>query len=406
MKRILLHKKLNIVMRRAIVLCALVSAALLFLQGGFYVKNAVQAESENKYAVVMSHLRANASTQGHGLEPLFSTLKELSFSRSVSILSPQSNAPSATLTDIIHPVGDVSYKLGEGVTYTRPIFYDRHCISCHTQVGLGELAGQLSINYPLTSIKVGLTASLIATIVSISFVMFFCYWVFRSFIQNQIEDAFDSLAHKINQISNHDDLDTALSIDSDIAEVKQIEDAFNKKNQRLKQAYESVATLSMTDSLTGLYNRNKLTQVLQEEINRKNRYGTEFALVMMDLDGFKQINDVYGHDAGDKALVTLAELIKNRLRPTDTAVRLGGDEFMIVLSHVSTSQADQFAQSIQGQINGHIVNYGDTTFQLSTSVGVSVDSRANDIETLLKQSDKAMYANKAARKERMRARMR
>jgi diguanylate cyclase (GGDEF)-like protein/PAS domain S-box-containing protein len=102
---------------------------------------------------------------------------------------------------------------------------------------------------------------------------------------------------------------------------------------------EELRTLAITDPLTGAFNRRHFTEELQREMNRSDRYNVPFSLIMLDIDHFKNVNDRYGHETGDRALKGLVELIRKRIRASDLLVRWGGEEFMILLINMALPQA-------------------------------------------------------------------
>jgi len=112
----------------------------------------------------------------------------------------------------------------------------------------------------------------------------------------------------------------------------------NRLTCELKRANEKLEKLADTDPLTGLLNRRGLEQVLTREFAYKKRYGTNFHMVMIDLDDFKSINERFGHSGGDSALLKVAESIKAAIRPTDYAARIGGDEFLVLLVHAENAE--------------------------------------------------------------------
>ena len=120
-----------------------------------------------------------------------------------------------------------------------------------------------------------------------------------------------------------------------------------KSEEEKKELIENLNHLSTTDSLTGLCNRRALTEMLQYEIDRAQRYDTDLSLILCDLDRFKSINDTYGHAAGDDALQAVSEALKISLRKTDILGRYGGDEFMIVLPETSLAGAKMLAEKVR-----------------------------------------------------------
>jgi len=109
--------------------------------------------------------------------------------------------------------------------------------------------------------------------------------------------------------------------------------------------------LASTDSLTGLYNRRYLQKRLKEELQRSCRYKLSFSVVYMDLDRFKEVNDRYGHEQGDKVLQKTAEAISEIVRKTDTVARYGGDEFVLILPETKLAGAETLTERIRGTFN-------------------------------------------------------
>jgi len=162
-----------------------------------------------------------------------------------------------------------------------------------------------------------------------------------------------------------------------------------------KQFEQKLADLATHDSLTGLPNRNLLDDRLTMGLALSRRSGNKLAVLMLDLDRFKIINDTMGHAVGDQLLKSVAERLTGVIRKSDTAARIGGDEFVLVLPHIhSPSDAAKLAQRILDIfrepfiIDGHQLN-------ISTSIGIAVyPETGKEIDMLLKNSDKAMYQAK------------
>lgn len=154
-----------------------------------------------------------------------------------------------------------------------------------------------------------------------------------------------------------------------------------------------VEKLSQRDPLTKIYNRLKLDAVLEQEIERAQRYHTAVSIILLDIDYFKKINDKYGHLVGDKALVELADILTKRTRDVDTVGRWGGEEFLIVCPGTDLSGAERLAEDIRQSILEHsFLTIGNIT----CTFGVSAYQHDDDDEALLKRADEALYDGKAA----------
>jgi len=156
---------------------------------------------------------------------------------------------------------------------------------------------------------------------------------------------------------------------------------------------------AFSDPLTGLANHRRLFDVLQAEVNRSQRTGREFSLLLLDLDGLKDINDRLGHLAGNRALCRLAQTLLDCCRSTDIAARHGGDEFAVVLPETGVASASLVTRRICELLeNDHEVP------ALSVSVGIATYPReADSVGTLLYAADRALYSMKAKRPRALRA---
>lgn len=156
--------------------------------------------------------------------------------------------------------------------------------------------------------------------------------------------------------------------------------------------------LSITDALTGLYNTRYFYKTLDLEIARTNRYSNPFSLILFDIDNFKLLNDTYGHQAGDEVLQELAQILKSISRETDTVVRYGGEEFIIILPNTPEEETIFLANRIRSIIeeyNFRLSNVEKGKITLSGGIA-SYPKDASDAKSLLNAADIALYAAKAA----------
>lgn len=152
-----------------------------------------------------------------------------------------------------------------------------------------------------------------------------------------------------------------------------------------------IEKLSVTDKLTGLYNRLKLDEVLVKRVESYNRYNTQFSIILLDIDDFKKVNDNYGHDIGDKVLQELSELLKKNTRLLDTIGRWGGEEFVIVCESTNLDNAYIFAENLRKKI----LNFSFTSVGKKTvSLGVAQFTKDDTLTTIFKKVDEALYKAK------------
>lgn len=162
------------------------------------------------------------------------------------------------------------------------------------------------------------------------------------------------------------------------------------------EARARIAALAYNDALTGLTNRTGLAPALEHAVQLARRYGRKLALVFLDLDGFKQINDAQGHDAGDQVLVEIGGRLRGCLRASDLVARLGGDEFVVLLEELhDPGQAAAVARKLLAEIARPCTLPDGTPAQVSASVGVSIlPDDADDARDLMRHADAAMYVAK------------
>lgn len=157
-----------------------------------------------------------------------------------------------------------------------------------------------------------------------------------------------------------------------------------------------------TDPLTGLFNRRYFSDSLAREFSQAQRHGVTFAIMMLDVDNFKIINDSHGHDIGDKALLALTAVLKNLIRSDDILARLGGDEFVLLLPHTSAVSAEVLGERIRSKLAEQAVTIDDLSLSLSLSIGVSSFLPEDDqAQTPLKRADEALYQAKAQGRDRV-----
>lgn len=154
---------------------------------------------------------------------------------------------------------------------------------------------------------------------------------------------------------------------------------------------EKLERLAVTDNLTGLYNRTKLDEVLQYELDRSKRYQLSFGLVLLDIDYFKEVNDSFGHDVGDSVLVDISTIISSKARTTDILIRWGGEEFVIIYLATNKEEVLRLAENLRREIENHQF---ETVGSKSASFGVTTYSDGDTMSSMLNRADRALYEAK------------
>lgn len=158
--------------------------------------------------------------------------------------------------------------------------------------------------------------------------------------------------------------------------------------------YKQAVSMAFTDPLTKTHNRAALEDSLQREIQLANRRSNHLSVIFLDIDHFKSINDIHGHEAGDIALASTANCIKDMLRGSDVVFRYGGEEFVILLSDTNLDGAQIIAERIRKSVEHHTIAYGMEILKLTASLGIS-SLRGNDTcDSFVKRADDAMYLAK------------
>lgn len=155
---------------------------------------------------------------------------------------------------------------------------------------------------------------------------------------------------------------------------------------------------AMQDPLTGLYNRRIFNRMINHELAEWERYHRTLSLVLIDIDHFKKVNDGHGHDAGDRVLVELSEILRSQCRPSDLPCRWGGEEFAWLMPETNVASAQKAAERLRGVIEAHAFSGIDA---LTISLGVAEAIDGEDSDMLTKRADEALYRAKKEGRNRV-----
>lgn len=164
----------------------------------------------------------------------------------------------------------------------------------------------------------------------------------------------------------------------------------------LERANTELERLATRDSLTGINNRRNFFKLADVELAKTVRHGRELALLMIDADHFKMINDSFGHAAGDEALLTIAEICKSACRESDILARLGGEEFAICCPDTNLEGAYEVAERIRKQCEATVIEFDTASFSITLSIGVTtyIPEQDKSITEVLQRSDNLLYQAK------------
>lgn len=244
--------------------------------------------------------------------------------------------------------------------YMAPLYVDESCLGCHKSQGykVGDVRGGISVNIPLGELdlkmktnKVIITVLLIITIMILLLILYFMVW---------------------------------------------------KLVSRLQESQKQLKQLSVTDELTGLRNRRYIMERLEDEFQRARRTGKPMGLIMLDLDFFKQINDMHGHQFGDLVLKAVASRMRSSIREYDLLGRVGGEEFFIVSPEAEVEETLGIAERIRELVRGEAISDGKREVNITISAGVTMlKEHDRDIDVLFSRADSALYSAKQQGRDRV-----
>ena len=193
--------------------------------------------------------------------------------------------------------------------------------------------------------------------------------------------------------------------------ISQLRSSLAEKNEELSQALSKVQQLAIHDELTGTYNRRHLVWLLQQYENAAVTYGFKFAVCLIDIDYFKQLNDTYGHAVGDNALRAFSTRIQQHIRQTDTLNhgakhsntfgRYGGEEFILLLPNSDSQGALQLLKRLRKEFKDNPLQAGEITLPITFSTGIAHYQPAESVATLLERTDNALYRAKHLGRDRI-----
>lgn len=168
--------------------------------------------------------------------------------------------------------------------------------------------------------------------------------------------------------------------------------------RREQVLHKTVTRLSQEDSLTGLYNRRRIRELLENEIQRATRYNTVFSVILADIDHFKAVNDQLGHQVGDRVLTKIAQIISTSVRATDLAGRWGGEEFVIISPGTDIDGGFSLAEKIRTRLES--IELGEIG-QKTASFGVTAFTESDGVEEIIARADIGLYAAKQGGRNRV-----
>ncbi|MEO1767586.1 GGDEF domain-containing protein [Thiobacter aerophilum] len=201
----------------------------------------------------------------------------------------------------------------------------------------------------------------------------------------------DTRSMHLDMVRSHDEL---------VAARQQVE-AAEARIKQLEAELGEISELVYQDYLTGTLNRRGLEDAFEREFARAERHGLPVSIALLDVDHFKRLNDTYGHEAGDQALVHLAKVVKDILRPTDVVARYGGEEFVIILPDTTAEDAVKIMTRLQRNLTKHFFLHDNQRILITFSAGVAQREGRESAESMIARADEALYRAKQAGRNRV-----
>jgi diguanylate cyclase (GGDEF)-like protein len=285
--------------------------------------------------------------------------------------------------------------------YIFPVRMSGECLTCHTQVAVGEVNGVISINVPLDTLESPIV-DMARRLMYLALTMFLTLLaVIYLVLRFRVSQPISSLAKQVSALAGSDDYARKVEYAKEWPqELQSLAGNFNALMEQVNNSHEQLRELSLHDPLTGLFNRRHFDAVIDQAAIDCNQGSLPFSVMLIDLDHFKPINDTYGHAAGDAMLVCIAKALQGAIRETDVAVRLGGDEFAVIALGTLGNEASDFAERLRQAIEAPKLRFGSSVVQPACSIGIASfpDDGLLSVD-LLRRADENMYADKTRRRK-------
>jgi diguanylate cyclase len=205
---------------------------------------------------------------------------------------------------------------------------------------------------------------------------------------DSVRDGVESFVHRVNE--RHDATEVRNKKLS--AKILQMEQKTKQLNQSLAENRKKL----LYDTLTGVHSRLAYDEKIEQEFSRWKRYRSPFTYAILDIDHFKKVNDEYGHNAGDKALKIIAQLMQKQIRKSDTLCRIGGEEFVLFLTNTTAVQAEPLLTKLRNEVADSSFHFKQKRIQLTLSAGITESRTDDNVQSMYERADAALYRAKNA----------
>lgn len=285
------------------------------------------------------------------------------------------------------------------VRFLFPVVVEKSCLACHANVRPGDINGVVDVALPTHRLRAPLDMTIEWTLGIFGVVILLLLAAMFLALRFLIVRPVSNLSGHIEALIQSGEIKPLGNGNCFCpSEVRHLTSSFNRLLGDLDKAHRQLEELAVTDPLTGLVNRRRLAEVLTIEGERSRRYGRALGLIIVDLNDFKPVNDVYGHEAGDTVLCHVAELLREQTRQSDFVCRVGGDEFLILAPDTNGKQGLQLVAKLRAAFGASPAQVGEgVAVTVSASFGIaSYPEDGAWPEDLFSLADERMYVDKAA----------
>ncbi len=289
----------------------------------------------------------------------------------------------------------------ERMRYGFPLRMSSECVSCHTTAQSGEVNGVIVVSIPSERLREPIEAAVRPTILWIGAVVVILFGAIFIALRRRVVDPIIEFTEHVRDAAWADGGGRFIARPKHWPnEIDSLAASFNSLMGEVESSQLKLEEASLHDALTGLFNRRHFDITLQQAITDVDGGAEPFAVLLLDLDRFKPVNDRYGHAAGDALLVAVAQAIHSALRETDMAARIGGDEFAVLALSAHAEAVHELTERVRMAIATLTLRFGDETLTAACSIGAVIYPEAghSSAANVLRAADAAMYIDKARRK--------
>lgn len=290
--------------------------------------------------------------------------------------------------------------LDSNLRYLFPVRVTGECAGCHTQAEIGEINGVISVSVPLAALETPLAAFAYPLMyLALGLVILLLLVIFLT-LRSRVSQPIIELADHVSALSGAADYSRDVVLRKTWPrEIRGLAENFNGLLGQVRASQAQLREVSLRDPLTGLFNRRHFDAAIAQACSDALAGAPAFSVLLVDLDRFKEINDQYGHAAGDAVLVSVGKSLLGTVRESDLAVRIGGDEFAVLALTTGYGEALELAERVRQAIEAPLMRFGSDQVRALCSIGVgSFPESGLRSSDLMHAADVAMYADKQARR--------